>query len=121
MKKSCGFTLIEVVVALAILAIGIVALLGAQRAALAHRQMGWERHLATALAEEKLNEATTLPGTFPKKGYKEIQGIVLNWETQKKQIRPHFFEWNVRVQWGKDKTVQLSTWSRDKSFKNESE
>jgi len=103
-----------VVVALAILAIGIVALLGTQRAALAHRRIGWERQIATALAEEKLNEATSLPGLFPNKGAKEVQGIVLNWETKKKQIQPHFFEWNVRVQWRGDETIQMTTWSREK-------
>jgi len=115
LSRENGFTLIEVVVALAILAIGIVALLGAHRSALAHQQKALNRMIAVELAEEKLSEVRSLIGTFPSNGEKQSQNKLFYWTTQKRTIQPGLAEWEVVVRWGNSQSneVNLTTWIRE--------
>lgn len=116
MKTSKAFTLIEIVVALAIVSIGVVALLTAHRTALVHRQRAWAERVAVRWAGQKLDEIATLK-TFPASGGREtVSGLTLHWSGEKRDLEKGLAEWSVQVGWGQKKKeeVRLVTWRREK-------
>lgn len=120
-RKTPGFTLIEVMVALAILGIGIVALLGAHRMALAHQQNALVKKWGLFLAEEKLQEIRQFQQDHPAGGEVLQQNQVYCWQSRKRAIQPGLSEWSVSVQWEnpKKQEVVLTTWVRDKKYETE--
>lgn len=116
MKKRNGFTLIEVLVALAVLAIGVVGLLTAYRTALVHQQRAWARSVAAQWADQKLSEiaATGKPETLS--GKERLDRVAFRWFTEKREVEKGLTEWGVTVCWeeaGKKEEVRLVTWRRE--------
>lgn len=107
-----GFTLVEVIVALAVLAVGIVALLGAHRIALAHSNAVWEKNAAVELAESKLKEAAAINEIKVSSGQEKIEGRIYRWSLASKPVEEGLAEWSVSVNWREKNKIQLTTWSR---------
>ena len=110
-----GFTLIEVVVALAIFSVGIVALLGVYRTALAYQRHALEKSFALSLAEEKLSEARALKTALALGGETKYLNQVYRWRRQTRPVQAGLSEWEVLVDWGNSDSnqVKLNTWIRE--------
>ncbi len=110
-----GFTLIEVVVALAIFSIGIVALLGVYRTGLGHQRRALEKSFALSLAEEKLNEASALKVGLSLTGEIKHLNQVYHWQREARPVQAGLIEWEMSVRWGTldSNQVRLSRWIRE--------
>ena len=87
-SRRWGFTLIEVLVALAVVAIALVALLGLHLSSV-HTQVRGEKMVrASLLAEEKIAEATLegYPELGGSGGENEQDGMVFEWERQVRKM-----------------------------------
>lgn len=110
-----GFTLIEVVVALAVLAIGVVGLLIAHHVSLAHRQKAWGEKIAAEWAEQKFSEITARRLSLPQSGEARVKGIPLRWTAEKRELEKGFSEWSLSVyRSGPAAPIRLVTWLREK-------
>lgn len=115
MKKA--FTLIEVLVALAVLSIAVVGLLTAYRTSLVHQHRAWARGVAAQWADEKLAEVAALGKPDSLSGERQVDGLSLRWFTENRQVEKGLEEWAVTVRWeeaGKKDEVRFVTWRREK-------
>jgi type II secretion system protein I len=89
-RGTRAFTLIEVLVALALAAIGLLALLRLQLASLATAQLAAAETVAVFVAQERIAEASTTgyPPLGSRSGLVERNGTTFEWITHVTDVRP---------------------------------
>lgn len=117
MKK--GFTLIEVMIAIVILGIILLALVQGVIIGIRHNAYLAHKKIAVELAQNKINELTSLSGKAitPGSENRTIQPVIytITW-TANATSSPSGKKIQVTVSWqemGKNHTVTLTTWKRD--------
>jgi type II secretion system protein I len=116
-----GFTLIEVIVALAILSVAVVAAIQGFAQGLRLLKLAGDHQYATLLADQKAREIVT-PTAGHADGQDEHSGRVFAWETTTTEIAApdlagdgtrapawRVFQIDVKVRWDERREVELST------------
>ncbi len=121
MKGQRGFTLIEVIVALAILSVAVVAAIQGFAQGLRLLKLAGEHQHAALLADHKLREVV-IPKIGTEQGEDERGGSVYAWETTTTEVvapdlagdgtRPpawRVFQIAVKVRWAERREVEVTT------------
>lgn len=121
MRADRGFTLIEVIVALAILSVAVVASIQGFAQGLRLLKLAGEHQHAALLADHKLREIVT-PTIGSEQGEDERDGSTFAWETTTTEVvapdlagdgtRPpawRVFQIGVKVRWGGRREVEVTT------------
>jgi type II secretion system protein I len=129
-RATRAFTLIEVLVALAIASIGLLSLLRLHLASMATAQAAAIETAAVFVAQEKTTEASTAgyPPLASRSGITERNGMTFEWTTSVTEAHPQIApgrtlsgvrEIRTRVSWphgSGQKEVQMTTYAAESRF-----
>ncbi|MGH2374682.1 MAG: prepilin-type N-terminal cleavage/methylation domain-containing protein [bacterium] len=116
-RDACGLTLIEVLVAMAILSIAAAAIIGLYSTGFLAGAMARRMSGAVALAQQRL-EASRSPCVLGDEGPESTDPAFpgYRWQTKTSEVRPGLREVTATVTWqerGQDRSLSLTTLVRD--------
>jgi general secretion pathway protein I len=116
-RRSAGFTLLEILVALAILSLAVVASIQGFAAGLRLLKLSGEHQEAMLIADQKAREITSPTQADRDTGTegvytweREIKAVVTpDLEVEGRAVRWRMWEVDVRVRWGEHRQVSVAT------------